>query len=559
VNKTVLQNVAAKNNISIRSKSDEAAYLLLLQSADVTIASVDALPEYIDPRLKAVSTVGGERQYWKAEQNSLNGWSHRTKLMAEKPTSELLKGRTVAIKDNMSVAGFPTTIGTFPQLVSKDGKYPISPIDAVVVARILEAGATITGTSTCENYSLTPLSYSSASGPVHNPWLHNHNVGGSSSGSACLLSLGATRQAGVPGLENAGDDVDIAMGGDQGGSIRLPASYTGIYGFKPTHGLIPYTGIASLHPIYDHCGPMARNLDDIANMLTVLSGYDGLDPRMTPESPLRDKVQDYLLDLSHFTQSSPPTQLGNGMKIGLLTESFAFPGMVSEVASTVRSAATTHFTAAGASVSEVSIPFHTLGPAIWTAATRPLLADLALASRAPDLLAHSLPHLQPRWPPDQEMYDLLTHYNPAVINVLFCQTFLSDKYGPEVQDKAYRHVLQLRAAYDKALEEFDVLITPTAPSVAPRHPDLRPESEGGSSVMDKIKLAVGASNNTCPFNITGHPALSVPCGWGSVEGEEGRMLPVGMQIIGRKWDERGVLKAARVFEVGGGGLGKWPG
>ena len=122
--------------------------------------------------------------------------------------------------------------------------------------------------------------------------------------------------------------------------------------------------------------------------------------------------------------------------------------------------------------------------------------------------------------------------------------------------------MQLRSAYDLALSQYDVLITPTAPTTAPPHPNLNPESAGGSSVMDKVKLALGVTNQTCPFNITGHPAISVPCGWAEAAGsseEERKWLPVGMQIVGKKWDEAGVLRAARLFELGGGGLGAWPG
>ncbi|KIW98520.1 uncharacterized protein Z519_00181 [Cladophialophora bantiana CBS 173.52] len=547
----VLHDVAARNNIRIPSKVDEEAYLLVLQSADMTAASVNSLPDYIDPRLEPVPTIGG-REYWKPKKNSHNAWSHQAHLVAERPLSDVLNGRKVIMKDNMSVFGLPHTCGTFPQFVSKDGNYPIAAIDASITRRLLEAGATIVGTSTCENYSLTPMSYTSANGPVHNPWLHDYNAGGSTSGGACLLALGNARAAGVPGLEEAGEDVDLAMGGDQAGSIRLPSSYCGVYGLKPTHGLVPYTGIAGLHPMIDYTGPMARKLEDIAALLTVVSGYDGLDSRMTPESPLRQHVVDYAKQLA--AAENP----GKGLKVGIITESLTSPGTQTEVAEAVRSAALKHFGASGATVSEISLPMHLLGPAIWTASTRTHLAGLAIGGRVPDVLSHNIPHLSLRWPPDQEMYDLLTVANPAVMNIIFCETFLKEKFGPEVQAKAHRHVLQLRAAYDKALEEFDVLITPTTPTVAPPHPDLRPEAEGGSNIMDKIKLAVGSTNNTCPFNATGHPALNVPCGWARARNGNG-MLPVGMQVIGKRWDDIGVLKAAKAFELGGGGLGPWPG
>ncbi|EXJ96286.1 hypothetical protein A1O1_01412 [Capronia coronata CBS 617.96] len=547
----VLRDVAAKNNMKISSPAEEEAYLLVLQSADVTTTNVDDLPDYVDPRLEPVPTKGG-RQYWKSKENSHNAWSHQAALVAEKPVSDVLKGRKIVMKDNISVGGLPHTLGTFPQFVSKDGKYPTATIDATITRRLLEAGATIVGTSTCENYSLTPLSYSSANGPVHNPWLHGYNAGGSTSGGACLLALGNARAACVPGLEQAGEDIDLAMGGDQAGSIRIPSCYCGVYGLKPTFGLVPYTGIAGHHPMVDYTGPMARKLEDIASLLTVVAGYDGLDPRMTPESPLRQNVIDYAKELS---SAKDP---GKGLKVGIIKESLTLPGTQAEVAEVVKSAAIKHFEASGATVSEVSVPMHLLGPAIWTVATRTYLAGLAVGGRTPDVLFHNMPHLSLRWPPDQEMYDVLTASNPAVINIIFCETFLKEKYGPEVQAKAHRHVFELRAAYDKALEDFDILITPTAPFVAPPHPDMRPKAEGGSTFMDKMTLSVGVTNNTAPFNTSGHPALNVPCGWAPSRTGKG-MLPVGMQVIGKRWDDLGVLKAAKAFELGGGGLGPWPG
>ena len=474
--------------------------------------------------------------------------------MALHPTSGVLKGRKITIKDNVSVAGLPHTCGTFPQFVSRDrgDKHPLAVIDATVTRRVLEAGVIVAGTSTCENYCLMPLSYSSVNGPVHNPWLHGYNAGGSTSGGAALLALGPARAAGVPGLEDAGEDIDLAIGGDQAGSIRVPAAYCGVYGLKPTHGLVPYTGIAGLHPMIDFTGPMARKLEDIAMLLAVVAGYDGLDARMTPETPLRLNVLDYAAALKASVEP------GKGLKVGIIMESLDSPGTHADVAEIVRAAAVKHLEASGAEVSTVSVPMHLLGPAIWTAATRNHLAKLAVGGRIPDILSHNMPHLTLRWPPDQEMYDLLRVANPAVINIILTETLLTQKYGAEVQAKAHRHVLELRAAYDKALQEFDVLVTPTTPSVAPPLPDPRPEEDGGSSVLDKFKLVVGATNNTAPFNVTGHPALSVPCGWAPPRGGEG-MLPVGMQIIGKRWDDIGVLKAAKAFELGGGGLGQWPG
>lgn len=459
----------------------------------------------------------------------------------------------------MSVGGVPLTCGTFPQLntKSKDGKHPLSLIDATIVKRLLENGGTIAGTVTCENYSLTPMSYTSATGPVHNPWLRGYNAGGSSSGAASLLGLRLARKAGVTGLEGAGEDINMALGADQAGSIRVPAAYCGVYGLKPTHGLVPYTGIAGLHPMIDHAGPMAVELEDIALLLQATAGYDGMDARMTPETPLRHNVRPYHQELREWTLQCERGE-GPTLRIGVITESLTAPHTSPEVASVVRDAAFKHFAAAGATVSEVSIPMHRLGPSIWTASCRNHMGLLGAGARVPDILTHNLPQWAPRWPPNQEMFELLTRHNPAVIHLILGETLLSERFSPEVQGKAHRHVFQLRKAYDDALRDFDVLVTPTAPTVAPPHPDMKPVPEGGSTILDKAKLAVGAMNETCPFNATGHPALSVPCGWATASDGPSK-LPVGMQLVGRRWDDLGVLKAAKVFEMGGGELGPWPG
>ena len=139
-------------------------------------------------------------------------------------------------------------------------------IDATVVTRILDAGGTILGKAHCESFCLSGGSHTNATGPVHNPHKMGYSAGGSSSGSAVLVALG---------------EVDMAIGGDQGGSIRMPASFCGIYGMKPTHGLVPYTGIMPIEIYVDHTGPMTANVADNALLLEVIAGPDGYDPRHT--------------------------------------------------------------------------------------------------------------------------------------------------------------------------------------------------------------------------------------------------------------------------------------
>ncbi|KAI9367401.1 putative amidase [Aspergillus egyptiacus] len=529
-----LRSLAKQWNIIFKSEEEEAAYLLLLQSAEAVHREIDSQPDFSHPDLEPTATTE-PRRFWrpKPQANPLNAWSHRTHIQAAQPLSSLLQGRKVAIKDNISVGGLPTTVGAFATLLSKDkdAQFPISPIDATVVKRVLEAGGIIEGTATCEMYSAAPISSTSASGPVHNAWAYGHTSGGSSSGCGALMGMNMVDPSQSQSV--LGDRADLAIGGDQGGSIRIPASYNGIYGLKPTHGLIPYTGTITLTPMIDHLGPMASTLKDIALMLQALAGYDGIDTRMTPESPLRSAVPDYPALLDSVKASEGPK-----LRVGILKEAFEVPNLSSEVRDSVYNAATQFFIAVGATVTEVSIPLHLQGPAIWTAATRTSMSDWSCQLQTPGFLSYAAPHVQLRWPPDQEMHDLLTEKNPSVMNLIFSGAYLKEQSNStQLVAKAHRKVIELRKAYDDALAQFDVLITPTTPTVAFPLPE---------SLPDRIKAAVGIVVNTCSFNVTGHPAMSVPCGFG---GEE-KKLPIGMQIISKRWREETILRAAALFEMG---------
>lgn len=301
---------------------------------------------------------------------------------------------------------------------------------------------------------------------------------------------------------------------------------------------------------------MATSVEDVAMLLSVLAGYDGLDHRMTPETPLRENVKDYLKLLSNRVEEKKAngewtnTEAGKGLRVGILKEGWEIPTLTDEMASAVRTAAD-RFASLGATVEEVSIPIHLDGPLIWTAATRPKMGPFGIANATPTALGYFLPSLKPP-PLTQRWLELMSVYNPAMVNILLSSDYLSSKYHLATTAKAHSHVLQLQAAYDAALDKYDVLITPVTPTVAPPHP---PAEYG---VMARIKLAAGNSANTCPFNVTGHPAMSIPVGWGRVtsDGEVigGKKLPVGMQIIGKRWDEETILYAASVWEAGGLGL-----
>ncbi|KPM42683.1 hypothetical protein AK830_g3844 [Neonectria ditissima] len=544
-----LRRLANQVGFDINEDQDADDYLLLLKSLESVMQSVKDGPDYIPASLKPYPAAE-DRAYWKpdAADNPLNAWSHRCNLRSDNCTSDLLKGKTIVIKDNISVGGLPTTLGTFPQMLSQTGTFPISPIDATVVSRILAAGAIIKGSSTCESFCASPLSFTSATGPVHNPLLHGYTAGGSSSGSCALVA------AGVLPLElrgSLGETSQLAIGSDQAGSVRIPACYNGIYGLKPTFGLVPYTGAASMTPMIDHLGPIASTLEDIAALLKVMAGYDGLDSRMTPESPLLDQVKDYPKLLADFRKRlATKKESSPRLRVGLLTESFTVAGLSREVGQTVQKTAASFFEAAGAEVVQVSVPMHLDGPAIWTASTRPSMSQWLCQGKPSGYLSYLAPHIHPTWPPTQKTYELLKSSNPAVVNIMLSEEFANEKFGPAVEAKAHRKIHELRAAYDSVLETVDVLVTPCAPDIAMPHPKSTDEQGNKYTVLERLSVAVGVTNNTCPFNITGHPAISVPCGHLPVPDHEDVRLPVGMQIIGKRWDDSSVILAAALFEEG---------
>src|ERR1700731_400416 len=228
------------------------SYDALMQGNYATYDIVDAMPDYV-PAVKYPRTPGYRPQ---GEENKYNAWYVKTTVKGA-PTGKLA-GRTIALKDNICLAGVPMMNGAS----TMEGYVP--DIDATVVTRILAAGGTIVGKTVCEYFCFSGGSHTSATGSVHNPHRIGYSAGGSSSGSAAVVGLG---------------EVPMALGGDQGGSIRIPASFCGIYGMKPTHGLVPYTGIMPIELTLDHTGPMTATVEDNALLLEVLAGPDGLDPR----------------------------------------------------------------------------------------------------------------------------------------------------------------------------------------------------------------------------------------------------------------------------------------
>jgi amidase len=276
-------------------------------------------------------------------ENQDNAWAYRFHLSHKSPSSTLLKGKTLCIKDNICVAGVPCLVGTetFTNWTPKT--------DATIVTRILSAGGIITGKAVCENLSTSAASFTAATGPISNPYAKGYSAGGSSSGTANLVAKG---------------EVDLGVGADQGGSIRIPASLCGLVGFKATSGLVPYTGCVSNEATIDYVGPITRTVMDNALLLEVIAGVDGLDDRQRAGTPFPDQVPKYSQLLLETKDAGV-----KGMRIGILKEGLSSKILDKGVETKFRAAAAV-FMELGAVVEEVSVPMHEIAPAIFGAMSR---------------------------------------------------------------------------------------------------------------------------------------------------------------------------------------------
>jgi amidase len=456
---------------------------------------VDALPDYLPPVL--YPRTSGYRPT--AEENPMNAWYVKTEIKGA-PRGPLA-GRTVALKDNVCLAGVPMMNGA----ATLKGYTP--DLDATVVTRLLEAGATIMGKAHCEYFCLSGGSHTNATGPVHNPHKHGYSAGGSSSGSGALVGAG---------------EIDMAIGGDQGGSIRMPASFCGCYGMKGTHGLVPYSGIMPIENTIDHTGPMTQNVADNALMLEVLAGADGLDPRQYDV-----KTDKYTAALGRGV---------SGLRIGVIKESFGQTGAESDVNDKVRKAADT-LRELGAIVDEISVPWHLNGVAIWTpialeGLTQQMMLGNGMGTGWEGLYTTSLLEYHANWRTRaDELSDSLK------ISMLIGQYHLKHTRG-RYYAKAQNLSRQLRDEFNKVFASYDLLLTPTTPMKAP------PLPPADASLELYCQRAFEMITNTAPFDVTGHPAMSVPCGM-----SDG--LPVGLQIVGRRYDESTIYRAASAFEQAG--------
>src|SRR6266567_7850519 len=416
--------IAAAYNLHL-TKQDVSSFRTL---AEAMLTSYDEVERRFVASLPAPPARSWQRP--SGDENPLGAWYVTTQIQTRDDGP--LAGRRIAVKDNIAVAGVPMMNGS----AAVEGFVPRR--DATVVTRLLDAGASLAGKSVCENLCFSGGSHTASTGPVLNPWDRTRSAGGSSSGSAALVAAG---------------HADLALGGDQGGSIRIPASFCGVVGHKPTYGLVPYTGAFPIENTLDHLGPITRTVRDAATALGVLAGPDGLDPRQRTDPP----PADYLADLDAGAA---------GLRLGVVEEGFAIPGLSQpEVDEAVRAAAGV-LASAGAEVTPVSVPWHRDGMHVWSV----IATDGAVAQMIdgngygmnsgglydPELIAH---YARGRREHANELSE-------TVKMTMLCGRYVIDRFDGWYYAMARNLAVELTAAYDAALAGLDALVMPTLPIVA---------------------------------------------------------------------------------------------
>jgi len=313
----------------------------------------------------------------------------------------------------------------------------------------------------------------------------------------------------------------MAIGGDQGGSITIPSCWCGAYGLKPTYGLVPYTGVFPIELTLDHTGPIAATAADVALLLEVIAGEDGLDPRQKGV-----RTEAYTSALRNDTE---------GIRIGIVREGFGWPGLSERDVDELVEAAARCFSEVGSQVSTLSVPMHRDGKHIWQAIMTEGAAMLMVRGNS----------MGTNWK---------GHYSISLLDAFargritgaddFFETlkftillghYMQERYHGRYYAKAQNLARVLTKAYDDALQTVDLLVMPTTPKKA----TLLPQRDVARE--EKIARASEMNPNNCPFNVTGHPVMTVPCGLSGG-------LPVGMMLVGRRGEDATVLRAAHAFE-----------
>ena len=405
-----------------------------------------------------------------------------------------LTGIPVAVKDLICTAGVATTCG------SRILEHFVPPYDATVIGKLHAAGAIMVGKLNMDEFAMGSTSEHSAFGPVRNPWDTDRIPGGSSGGSAAAV---------------AADMCLAALGSDTGGSIRQPAAHCGVVGLKPTYGRVSRFGLVAFASSLDQIGPLTKDVTDCALMMNAIAGHDPADSTSVP----RD-VPDY----------SALLQAGiAGMTIGLPREYYAAEGLAPDVAAAVRAAVAT-LEGLGARTVDISLPHSAYVVAAYYV--------IAPAEASSNLARYDGVKYGLRAPEADQLIDMYRRTRSAgfgaevqrrIIIGTYC---LSAGYYDAYYGKASQVRTLIRQDFEKAFARCDAIVTPVAPTTA---------FPIGEKVDDPLQMYL-SDIFTLSANMAGIPGLSVPCGF-SADG-----LPIGVQFMGRHFDEATLLRLAYHFE-----------
>tara|TARA_Y100001936_G_scaffold246612_1_gene290880 strand:- start:213 stop:1652 length:1440 start_codon:yes stop_codon:yes gene_type:complete len=406
-----------------------------------------------------------------------------------------LAGVPISIKDNLCTRGIETTCSS----KILEGWKP--PYDATVIEKLKEAGAVIIGKTNLDEFAMGSSTENSAFGPTRNP----HNLecvpGGSSGGSAAAVAAGFS---------------PLALGSDTGGSIRQPAALCGVVGVKPTYGRVSRYGLVAFASSLDQVGPFANTVSDAALTLEVISGHDPRDSTSIPEKPL---------DLSGFLDQGV-----EGMRIGVIEElsGKGLGGISQDVISRVEDAIKV-LSNAGADVEPASVPASIYGLSAYYV--------IAPAEASSNLARYDGIRFGPRTEAATTAETMTATrtkgFGDEVKRRIMLGTYaLSAGYYDAYYGKSQRVRTLIMNDFAKAYEKFDLLISPTAPTTA---------FPLGDKTADPMQMYL-QDVCTIPSNLAGHPAMSVPFGFGA----DG--MPVGIQILAPAMAEREMFQAAKILE-----------
>jgi aspartyl-tRNA(Asn)/glutamyl-tRNA(Gln) amidotransferase subunit A len=471
-----------------------AAHALLVKqeiTARALLESVLARIEAVEPRLHSYLLLLPEQA--RAQADAVDA-----KIAAGEAIGPL-EGIPLALKDILCTAGLPTTCG------SRILETFIPPYDATVVQHLRDAGVIVVGKTNMDEFAMGSSTENSAFGPSLNPWDITRVPGGSSGGSASAIG---------------GDEALISLGTDTGGSIRQPAAYCGVVGLKPTYGRVSRYGLIAFASSLDQIGPITKDVRDAALLMNAIAGPDPCDSTCYPEA-----APDCTALLGKDIK---------GLRIGVPREFFTQEGMTVDagVERAVREAITV-YERLGAVVEECSLPNVRF--------SLPVYYIIAPAEASSNLARYDGVEFGFRQPATKDIISMMTAsrdrgFGMEVKRRIMLGTYaLSSGYYDAFYLKASQVRTLIKRDFAQAFAQYDVLLSPTAPSVA---------FPVGAKVDDPVQMYL---NDICtiPINMAGIPALSLPCGYD-------RGLPVGLQLMGAHWSEPTLLQAAYAYEQAAG-------